>query len=580
MLWSICSCGFMLLTLLQSSEQSCSDGTPRQCAEAEMAPGANLAGEGFDITTMERKGAFVLEMNKWKRKDKTCTLCVNPFMENKMQKLPLMAEDWRPKQSCSNTVTSKLYRSSESLVASISSSIENNWDTNINAGHGKHSASLTLSGSHSKLADYSNQKTKNDKYSFVSQSMSCSYYSYRVSSFPSMHRDFKKATKQLPESYSPENKQQFYKLINIFGTHFITKVKLGGAINSVTSVQDCMANLEGVSVNDVQLCLGVEASLNSVVEINSKYNHCKKQNDKTENKASFATRFTDRFTEIKGGHTTEPDILFASEKNPGAYKEWLATVPQHPDIISYSLESLHELLPANSRAKENLHAAIKHYILERALFKNCSSKCQSGIKSDRRDPCVCQCHNDPAVTPDCCPTKRGMARVIITVQKGSGLWGDHTTATDGYVKVFFNNKQVGRTPVINNNNQPHWAMAFDIGTQDLTQGNKVKFEVWDEDNKWDDDFLGACQQVLSDGVKEDLCNLNHGQMYFKLEVKCAPALRGETCTEYEPVPMLPSLRATFVSRHSHRVPKALLLEMGVFVEEQKLWRNQSNHDKM
>ncbi|KAM9780240.1 perforin-1-like [Neosynchiropus ocellatus] len=577
---NICTCGFMLLTLLQASDQSCTDGTPQQCKKAEMVPGANLAGEGFDITTMERKGAFVLEMNKWQRKDQTCTLCVNPFMENKMQKLPLTVEDWRSKQSCSNRVTSKLHRSSESLVASTASLIENNWDTTIEAGHGKHSASLMLSGSHSKLAEYANQKTKNDKYSFVSQSMSCSYYSYRVSSFPVMHRDFKKATKQLPKAYSPKYKQQFYKLINNFGTHFITKVKLGGAINSVTSVKDCLANLEGSSANDVQLCLGVEASLNIVVQIDSKYNHCKKQNDKTENKASFSTRFSDRFTEIKGGHTTEPDILFASEKNPGAYKEWLATVPQQPDIISYSLESLHELLPADSPEKENLHSAIKHYILERALFKNCSSQCQSGIKTDRQDPCVCQCHNHPEVTPDCCPTKRGTARVILTVQKGSGLWGDHTTATDGYVKVFFNNKQVGRTPVIYNNNNPHWAMTFDIGTQDLTQGNKVKFEVWDEDNKWDDDRLGVCEQLIGGGVKEDLCNLNHGQLYYKWQVKCAPSLGGDTCTQYMPDPMPQSLRATFVSRHSHPVPKAVLLEMGVFVEEQKLWRNQSNGDKM
>ncbi len=48
--------------------------------------------------------------------------------------------------------------------------------------------------------------------------------SYRVSSTPKLHREFLKAVNQLPEIYSPENKQQFYRLIDNFGTHFITKV--------------------------------------------------------------------------------------------------------------------------------------------------------------------------------------------------------------------------------------------------------------------------------------------------------------------------------------------------------------------
>jgi len=40
-----------------------------------------------------------------------------------------------------------------------------------------------------------------------------------------LHNEFKKAVKQLPEVYSPESKQHFYKLIDNFGTHYITKVK-------------------------------------------------------------------------------------------------------------------------------------------------------------------------------------------------------------------------------------------------------------------------------------------------------------------------------------------------------------------
>lgn len=168
-----------------------------------------------------------------------------------------------------------------------------------------------------------------------------------------------------------------------------------------------------------------------------------------------------------------------------------------------------------------------------------------------------------------------MARVIITVERGSGLWGDHTTATDGYVKVFLNDVLVHRTRVIYNNNDPHWGSVVDLGTQDLSAGRKVRFEVWDQDNNWDDDLLGECGQDLSAGDKQDVCSLQHGRMFYKWKVECAPSLSGESCTTYKPSPMPQSLRSLYVSRHAHPIPKALLSEMGVFVTQAGSTGNQS-----
>ncbi|KAK2833065.1 hypothetical protein Q5P01_016954 [Channa striata] len=566
-LLNICICASLMLSVPQRTFQSCIEGTPRQCLEADFAPGASLAGEGFDITKLERKGAFVIDMNQWKRKDKTCTLCSNPYLENKKQKLPLSVVDWRPKHSCSMKIASSLHRSSESLVSASTSSVENNWQANLDVNSGERSGSAMLAGTQSKLAEYSMDKTKSDRFSFTSQSMFCEYYSYRVSNTPKLHKEFKKAVKQLPKTYSPQYKQRFYKLIDNFGTHYITKVKLGGSVQSVTSIRQCQASLQGLSLEEIQMCLEAEASASVKATVKTQLKHCQKDTDKTESKTSFSGAFNDRFTEIKGGHTTEADLLFSADKNPSAYKEWLTTLSQNPDIISYSLESLHELLPANTPVRKNLRSAISHYILEKGLWKNCSSHCQAGIRSDSKDSCVCQCHNEHGVNQDCCPTRKGMARVIITVQRATDLWGDHTTATDGYVKVFLNQMMVQRSAVIHNNNNPHWAMVVDLGPQDLSSSNKVRFEVWDEDNKWDDDLLGQCVQDLSAGVKEDVCVLQHGRLFYKLEVKCAPSLSGNLCTDYKASPMSQSLQRLYVSRHAHRISKAILMKMGVFVDE-------------
>ena len=173
---NFCVCAVLILSLPQCTCQSCTEGKPKECLEAEFAPGSNLAGEGFDITKMERKGAFVLDMNHWQRNDNTCILCTNPYLENKKQKLPLSVVDWRSKQSCRAKVATSLHRSSESLVTSSTSSVENDWKVGLDINVGDKGGSFMLAGSDSKLAEYSMAKTKKDKYSFTTQSMSCEYY--------------------------------------------------------------------------------------------------------------------------------------------------------------------------------------------------------------------------------------------------------------------------------------------------------------------------------------------------------------------------------------------------------------------
>ncbi|XP_053370594.1 perforin-1-like [Clarias gariepinus] len=560
------------------TSQQCFKANESQCAKVDFAPGSNLAGEGFDITTMQRKGAFVIDMSVWLQKDKTCTLCKNPYMRGQKQKLPVSVVDWRPNQKCNMKLSSSVYQSSEALVSSSSSSIENNWKSDLQIIFPYVQGSVMMAGTKSDLAKYLMQKSKNDKFSFTSHSVSCGYYRYRVKSNPPLHPELLTELQSLPNRYDKTTKQKYFDLIDKFGTHYITKVTLGGEVRSVTSIKECQASLQGLTVDEVKMCLDVEttASKGPAADLQNEDHHCKQAKDKSLNRKSFASSFRDRETSVIGGHIQSGDLLFSSKTVPNAYKQWISSLPAHPDVISYSLEPLHKLLK-EKMIKGNLRKSIEHYIEQRALVKDCSSRCKTGVKTNPKEPCSCSCHNNPGVALNCCPIQRGYAKVTVTVIKAKGLHGDYWTQTDGYVKLLRNGRIVqGKTPVILDQNSPTWNMDFNFDNEDLTQFRSVTLEVWDQDSGWDDDLLGACPVPLKSGLNRNTCSLNHGILYYKVLVTCIPGLTGPSCTNYMPSPMDAQLEKIYVSRNARPIPRSMLLEMGVLLDERIPRFNQSN----
>ncbi len=150
----------LLLYLPPPTSPACFLGKEAECQDANFVPGSDLAGEGFDITKMQRLGTFVIDMSNWELKNNTCTLCKNPFMQNKKQRLPVSVINWRATQKCKSSLSSSVYESSESLVSSSTSAVENNWKAGLGIGNMVSKMSLMLAGTNSKLAEYSMTKTK------------------------------------------------------------------------------------------------------------------------------------------------------------------------------------------------------------------------------------------------------------------------------------------------------------------------------------------------------------------------------------------------------------------------------------
>uniref|UniRef100_A0A673GU59 C2 domain-containing protein n=1 Tax=Sinocyclocheilus rhinocerous TaxID=307959 RepID=A0A673GU59_9TELE len=99
----------------------------KECEHAPFVPGYNLAGEGFDVVTMERKGSYVINTEIWDLGNGTCKLRKNNYMNGIKQKLPAAVVDWRTLPKCSMKVSSQIFESSEALVNDSSSALSVGW---------------------------------------------------------------------------------------------------------------------------------------------------------------------------------------------------------------------------------------------------------------------------------------------------------------------------------------------------------------------------------------------------------------------------------------------------------------------
>ncbi|CAM5158720.1 unnamed protein product [Natator depressus] len=262
------------------------------------------------------------------------------------------------------------------------------------------------------------------------------------------------------------------------------ELQLGGRAWDVTAVRVCEAAMSGLTDDEIKDCLSMEAAK------------------------------TIRMGSVKG-----------------VYSAWMESLKGNPGLVSYSLHPIHNLLEQDDPKWQAPMRAVSEYILERALWRNCTRSCPPGNQRSTHDPCSCVCPGDTMTNTMCCSRERSLGKLTVTVKRASGLWGDYITATDAFVKVFFERREI-QTRTIWNNNNPVWNVHLDFGIVRITSASNMCIEVWDED-KWDDDLLGSCDIPLeAGGPHQKDCYLNHGRIWFQYSLRCGPHLGGRSCSDY------------------------------------------------
>ncbi|XP_077306063.1 perforin-1-like [Lithobates pipiens] len=505
-----------------------------ECDKVNFVPGHNLLGQGFDIVTMKQTRAHLLDLQTFSTKDNTCIVCYNPYMNNTWQKLPHAILDWRPQKYCFRKINSEIFLSSTSLAEETAFEVKNDWETSLELQDKETDAKLIMAGSQSQAAQFGRDKTSTDRYSFIKHHLSCVYYSLQLSDHPLLSKDLSLALKSLPLTYNASTQAHYRHLISTYGTHYISQADVGGQVVEVNAIKTCQVSMDGMSMDELKDCLSYEASIavTGKEEASAKASACKELSQKFNKGESFHQTFNEKSWEVRGGKITFEQLSFDIKNGEGAasFETWMESLKTDPDIVTYSLEPIHNLVPFREPQRESLRKAISDYIIENALSKNCS--CPSGSQLIPGRECNCFCLGSSIKNINCCPSKWGFAQVVVTVQRASNLWGDHVSGADTFVKIKAG-LAFAQTHTILNDDNPNWGSRFDLGVLELSPVSSLKVEVWDEDNIYDD-LLGACQKAVNSGVKDEVCYLQHGIVTFTVSVQCLPHLTGPLCRDYAP----------------------------------------------
>ncbi|XP_047433359.1 perforin-1-like [Mugil cephalus] len=473
-------------------------GNRNQCISAPFVPGYNLVGEGFDMVTLRRKGSYVVDVMTYLTPNDTCKLYSSPSLGKRLRKMPVSAVDWRS------------YSQSHKLLYFVLFFFFYQVGLNLDSFY----FSGGVEGKHSNIYNFAKQRSSEDRFSFSTQRLSCSHYSYRVSKKPPLSSEFSKDLADLPSSYNSYTKDEYNQLIAIYGTHYIRQVYLGGRLRRITAARICLSRLNGFTEDEVHSCLSLGFSVGLGKLASSSLGSCTSVVQNRGRSVAFGGGLHQHYTEVEGGSGWLGEFSLTHEDSSG-FHNWMSSLKDHPGVVSYSLRPLYELISSESR-KAGMKAAIEQYLKDNV------------VRDSRRTP---SCGYSPNLSFNCCPLATRKGTLKVTMNRAWGLAGDHLGPTDSYAKIKYGS--IRRTTRMIESNYPRWDSYFNLGTVDTNHDLLV--EVWDEDLYYDD-LLLKCYLPVESGSHTWTCSNSKSGYEVEFTLTCDRHLTGEKCERYKPSP--------------------------------------------
>uniref|UniRef100_A0A3P9QJ13 Perforin-1-like n=1 Tax=Poecilia reticulata TaxID=8081 RepID=A0A3P9QJ13_POERE len=451
------------------------------CDAAPFVPGHNLLGQSFDITTLERKSAHVIDVKNNLTTRNICILCSNPLQNDALQKLPSSVVDFHAIPRCNPEIQSSFHTSASLHRPNIGLNLLVFLFDNFDVG-----------GTGSNIYKFLSKKIKEDRYTFSIHSVTCNHYGFILSTTPPLSLEFKQQLDLLPSHYNYSTKNEYRKFIQTYGTHYFRMVNLGGRLRRVTSSRSCLSSMNGLTSTQVTKC--------------TKQIFTQPYDSAT----GYRSGLHQHFTEVSGGNDWLGEFSIFQNDSMG-YMNWLKSLKEHPDVVSYSLQPLYKLIP--SKQQEEMKAAIEHYLEDNALWNL------------PKEP---HCDMTPNVASNCCPQHASRGTLSVTIVRGWDLFGDDIGPELGFYGL--QQRSHSCDPQDNVLWPPPWYESIILVRLPLL------IEVWDDDVKYDD-LLVQCRRFLSPGTHTFKCSGLYGNVQVKYTMTCEPYVTGEKCSHYKPSPL-------------------------------------------
>uniref|UniRef100_A0A3B5LRV4 Uncharacterized protein n=1 Tax=Xiphophorus couchianus TaxID=32473 RepID=A0A3B5LRV4_9TELE len=442
-LWST----LLLLSVLlvHSSVLSCWIGTQRECDAAPFVPGHKMVGKGFDIVRLQIKRAHVINVKTYLNIGFTCkNRPITDFLK-------------------------------------LGKSTQINW--------------------------MGNKSIEEDRYTFSTHSVTCNHYKFILSPTPPLSVEFKKQLDILPSHYNYSTENEYRKLIQTYGTHYFRLVDLGGRLRRLISSRSCLSTLNGLTSPEIHSCLsmGVAVGLGKL-KISHVPKSCMGVLLNQDSATNFSSGLHRYYSEVSGGDGWLGEFSI-SKSHSTAHMNWLKSLIGYPEVVSFSLRPLYQLVP-NKLQQAGVKTAIEQYLED------------TSVKKSPQEP---DCEGSTLnMSYNCCPMHASRGNLSVTIVRGWNLYGDVIGKTDGYAKMYYGSISHQTQVIVSDD--PQWNAEFDLGKVDTSLA--LKIEVWDEDPKYDD-LLIECEKYLIPGTHTFTCKSALGNVEVKYTLTCDPHLTGE-----------------------------------------------------